>query len=494
MRKLIWLTLIAAILVSSTLIVSNVKASTPVSGTINQDTTWTIANSPYLLTGFVTVNSGVTLTVEPGVTVDLSSYSLLVGGTLNAKGASDKEIVFQTSYWYSSVRVQFLSTSTNWKSSEGSGCIVDNAIFNSAGITVGGSSPKISNNYFTNNKITAVSVSGGSVLIMNNLFDCQSTAISISSGSSASPTISFNFIKNSVTTNYGISAGNNNAYISDNNITGCYMGVYATGNSTISRNLITNNTIGIYAYNPLVTIQNNIIANNSAGIMGGGTIQNNTIGNNGVGVSLAITPCNINQNNFLNNKQYNVGTTTSNNTDATNNWWGTNDVAAINQTIYDSKNSTTSLTLGIVNFTPFLPQPNTQAPALESINYTPNPTPTPYPTTIPAPTNTPYPYPTNYVTSRPNMTIAPIVTPTPSTIPTITPTPSPTPLPTPSPTPKIMPGSPLSLGGSSFAEAIALFDITNIAKIVLVVLGIIWAAILLVFVVRKFVKPERETK
>jgi hypothetical protein len=57
-----------------------------------------------------------------------------------------------------------------------------------------------------------------------------------------------------------------------------------------------------------------------------------------------------------------------------------------------------------------------------------------------------------------------------------------------------MPGSPLSLGGSSFAEAIALFDITNIAKIVLVVLGITWAVIILVFVVRKFVKPEGETQ
>ena len=34
-------------------------------------------------------------------------------------------------------------------------------------------------------------------------------------------------------------------YISDNNITGCNTGIYATGNLTITRNLITSNTYGI---------------------------------------------------------------------------------------------------------------------------------------------------------------------------------------------------------------------------------------------------------
>jgi len=46
-----------------------VAAATNVSGTISTNTTWTAANSPYVMTGNVTVNAGVTLTIEPGVTV-----------------------------------------------------------------------------------------------------------------------------------------------------------------------------------------------------------------------------------------------------------------------------------------------------------------------------------------------------------------------------------------------------------------------------------------
>jgi len=71
MKKLVWLFLIVTVLVSSMLLIANVQASTPVGGIITSDTTWTDTNSPYTLTGSVTVNPGVTLTIEPGVTVDL---------------------------------------------------------------------------------------------------------------------------------------------------------------------------------------------------------------------------------------------------------------------------------------------------------------------------------------------------------------------------------------------------------------------------------------
>jgi hypothetical protein len=69
-------------------------------------------------------------------------------------------------------------------------------------------------------------------------------------------------------------------------------------------------------------------------------------------------------------------------------------------------------------------------------------------------------------------------------------TPTPTPLPTPSPTPKIMPGSPLSLGDSTFAETLSQFDLMGIAKLVLIALGIMWVIIILSYVDRKFAKKE----
>jgi RHS repeat-associated protein len=74
-------------------------SATNVSGTISSNTTWTLANSPYVMTGNVTVNAGVTLTIQPGVVVKLNSTSrqLIVNGALHAVGTAGSHIVF-TSY------------------------------------------------------------------------------------------------------------------------------------------------------------------------------------------------------------------------------------------------------------------------------------------------------------------------------------------------------------------------------------------------------------
>ncbi len=73
----------------------NVSASTDVSGTINVNTTWTTSNSPYIVTGDVTVVNGTTLTINPGVTVKFDGlYSLMVNGTLNANGTQSQPINF----------------------------------------------------------------------------------------------------------------------------------------------------------------------------------------------------------------------------------------------------------------------------------------------------------------------------------------------------------------------------------------------------------------
>ena len=467
-------------MVISLFLVANVHASTPVSGTITQDTTWTQANNPYILMGSVTVNAGVTLTIEPGTTVDLASFSLMIGGTLNAAGTRDNKIIFQTSYFFYNIRVQFLSTSKSWSPTSNTGCIVDNAIFNSVSITVSNSSPKISNNYFANNQLTSISVSGGSPLIVNNALDTRATCLTTSNGYSGFPVISGNFIKSSGAGNYGISCGNN-VFFSDNNITGCYVGIYVTGNATITRNLVTSNTFGLSTPISTATIEGNTFANNTIGINGGGTIRNNTFGNNQVGLMDSNINSNITQNNFFGNTKYNFQLTLTTSIDAPYNWWGTADATAINQTIYDYKNSTT---LGTVNFSPYLNESNPQAPPIQNINLVPAPTPTPYPTPIPVPTITPPPRPTAIYT--------PISSPTPTPEPTTTPIPTQTPPPTPSPTPKIMPGSPLSLGGTSFAEAISQFDITALAELVLMALGIVWLIVILFYVERDFVRKENK--
>jgi len=65
-----------------------------VCGSISEDTTWTTGNV-YLVTCDVTVNSGVTLTVQRGVVVKFNSgRRLAVNGSLLAQGTGDYEVVF----------------------------------------------------------------------------------------------------------------------------------------------------------------------------------------------------------------------------------------------------------------------------------------------------------------------------------------------------------------------------------------------------------------
>ncbi len=72
-----------------------VSIPTPVSGAITQNTLWTLANSPYIVMGNITVNSGITLTIQPGVIVKFNGfYTIEVNGIINAQGTEDNPITF----------------------------------------------------------------------------------------------------------------------------------------------------------------------------------------------------------------------------------------------------------------------------------------------------------------------------------------------------------------------------------------------------------------
>ena len=97
MRKSLLIAFLTAIMIGGLTLVSivhigTVQASTNVTGIINSDTTWTKANSLYTLTGPVAVNSGVALTIEAGVTVNLNSYYIQVNGILVARGSGANQI------------------------------------------------------------------------------------------------------------------------------------------------------------------------------------------------------------------------------------------------------------------------------------------------------------------------------------------------------------------------------------------------------------------
>ena len=77
-------------------------AQTTVSGGIYTNTTWTLANSPYLMTSNIVVFPGVTLTIEPGVEVRVrengspgTPYYLETRGTINMIGQPSAPITFR---------------------------------------------------------------------------------------------------------------------------------------------------------------------------------------------------------------------------------------------------------------------------------------------------------------------------------------------------------------------------------------------------------------
>jgi parallel beta-helix repeat protein len=73
----------------------NVTAATYISGSITTNTTWTVANSPYIIVDDVLVDNGTTLTIDPGVTVKFDGlYSIVINGTLKATGTAVKPIIF----------------------------------------------------------------------------------------------------------------------------------------------------------------------------------------------------------------------------------------------------------------------------------------------------------------------------------------------------------------------------------------------------------------
>ena len=77
------------------------RTQTVVSGGIYQNTTWTLANSPYQVNGSVVVFPGNTLTVEPGVTILINNTNaqniyIETRGTLNLMGTSQAPIIVKT--------------------------------------------------------------------------------------------------------------------------------------------------------------------------------------------------------------------------------------------------------------------------------------------------------------------------------------------------------------------------------------------------------------
>lgn len=329
-RELFYGFLFSLILVLAT--ANNAVADTPVSGLITTDTTWTLAGSPYIVIGGVLVNSGVTLTIEPGVVVKFDSgLALQINGQLIARGIDGNMVTFTSNQTTPAAGdwgyILFSDSSTDatydidGNYTGGSileYCVVEYAggvsVTNNGAVRMDGAHPfidyctiqnnsasgihawnlsenlKITNGTVASNSGGGIYIFGGTVTISNNRVSDNTVSdrgggICIGAGAFY---ISDNTIENNTASNYGggVNLGFGTAMptgtITNNTIsnnTAQYGGGISAGwiGGTISNNIISNNTASsdggglhiIYAIYSNAAISNNIISGNSASSSGG---------------------------------------------------------------------------------------------------------------------------------------------------------------------------------------------------------------------------------
>lgn len=378
------------------------QSPTSFNGIIFSNTTWTKAQSPINITGPAAIAKGVTLTIQPGVEVDFNIFTFVVNGTFNAVGTRTDPIILNGGYHsrypvFASEphngQLVFTDQSAGWNSQEGTGSIIQ--YVNVISLTIATNvNLKVDSNVFTgayaDNAINAIS---GASTITNNIIN--GTAVGVYGGS---PIIFNNTIEGfGPGGGIGISIGGGSPQILNNVLFQGYTGISINGkvDATIKNNVIANYTTGFltYGYDKL-TFEGNLLLYNKGGLLFSayGTnstiIEYNTIAYSVTALYYPPAPITFSYNNLENNDQT-IILSTGNNLDATNNWWGTTDTNTISKTIHDYKND---YNLGNATFTPFLTEPNGQAPSISSFSLTNQlPISTPIPSQNPAsPSSTPY--------------------------------------------------------------------------------------------------------
>ena len=354
---------------------SPVYGDTYVSGNITTDTTWTKANSPYIVTGTVQIFSGVTLTIEPGVTAKFDDETgLTVGGQLIAIGTDSERIIFTSSksspspedrnwsgikFIDSSIDAQFDENGTYLNGGIIKYCVIEYAY--DAGIEINSASPYISFNkiqYNTGSDGAGISLKSSLSVIENNEISYNRLGGAIYCYKS-SPTI----LGNIMSGNTGSAAVINldscsNTTVKNNNI--------VDNPRTWYQGHPTSENDGIFTYYSSAKIEGNIISNNGASnifISPGSNITAlwNELYSPELSINVFIGTIYPVTTSF----HYNNITTTGNNylfylsgcptdIDASYNWWGTTDVVTIDNEIWDYYDD---ITLGKVLYSPIASSP-----------------------------------------------------------------------------------------------------------------------------------------
>ena len=348
---------------------------TPVGGIIAANTTWTLENSPYLVTANILVSEGVTLTIEPGVLVEFEKasltqvgvHSMQVDGTLVAKGTDSKKIVF-TSYdagarsWGG---IYFSDKSSDWNEEDETGSIIQHCIieYGISLISARGSSPLISDNILRNgglhadenskiinNKIrdshvvvkgdvhfSDNEISGGTVSIEGDVHfsDNEISVDRIFYGprrGRARCSDSATIIRNNIISTNGFLVAGGSPTIMYNDISGSQLASGGSGISPFSIGAGSRGALHIVrrcgATTSTIITHNSIIGNIDA-IVIEGSVQEDC------------KDCDITfeHNNIYNNVGFFIFMKAlKGSSDLSNNWWGTTDISLIESSIYDFDN------------------------------------------------------------------------------------------------------------------------------------------------------------
>jgi len=287
-------------------------------GSIDTSAPWTEAASPYILEGDATVRVGDTLTIEPGVTVQINAgVRLVIAGALVARGSTaDTPITFTASDssapWRNIVfNDSAVDATYDINGNYESGSILEYVIIEFAGIGIQSSelgvvnlinsNPAINQVTLRNNKATAIYAGNASGLlkitnstIQNNVLveDTQnkSPAISIRRPSSVSDSLVVEVLNNDI-------SGNSFDSITTRRSKGGGVYIANATSFTIANNTISNNsaTDGGAIFLEL----NN--GNTADYVVKNNRIENNTALENGGAINLTKSNVVISNNNIRNN-------------------------------------------------------------------------------------------------------------------------------------------------------------------------------------------------